>query len=81
MDEDRARRTQKPPPPSPEADGTVEIEPLLAGTAVEWWSVGFGPLDYARTMRRAIPGATAMALGVQIILTSFFASILGLRRR
>jgi glycosyltransferase involved in cell wall biosynthesis len=54
---------------------------LLTGTAVEWWSVGFGPLDYARTMRRAIPGATAMALGVQIILTSFFASILGLRRR
>jgi glycosyltransferase involved in cell wall biosynthesis len=54
---------------------------LLAGTAVEWWSVGFGPLDYARTMRWAIPGATAMALGVQIILSSFFASILGLRRR
>jgi glycosyltransferase involved in cell wall biosynthesis len=54
---------------------------LLASTAFEWWSVGFGPLDYARTMRWAIPGATAMALGVQIVLASFFASILGLRRR
>jgi len=54
---------------------------LLASTAIEWWSVGFGPLDYARTMRWAIPGATAMALGVQIVLASFFASILGLRRR
>jgi hypothetical protein len=54
---------------------------LLASTAFEWWSVGFGALDYARTMRWAIPGATAMALGVQIVLASFFASILGLRRR
>lgn len=54
---------------------------LITGTAVEWWRVGFGPLDYVRTMRWAIPGATAMALGVQIVLASFFASILGLRRR
>jgi glycosyltransferase involved in cell wall biosynthesis len=54
---------------------------LLGTTAIEWWSVGFGPLDYARTMRWAIPGATAMGLGVQIVLASFFASILGLRRR
>jgi glycosyltransferase involved in cell wall biosynthesis len=54
---------------------------LLGGTALEWYRTGFGPLDYIRTMRRAIPGATAMALGVQIVLGSFFASILGLRRR
>ena len=54
---------------------------LITGTAVEWWRVGFGPLESVRTMRWAIPGATAMALGVQIVLASFFASILGLRRR
>jgi len=54
---------------------------LLAVVAVWWWSVALGPLDYARTMRWAIPGATLTALGVQTILASFFTSILGLRRR
>jgi glycosyltransferase involved in cell wall biosynthesis len=54
---------------------------LLAGAAIQWWSVGFGPLDYARTMRWAIPGATLTALGLHTILASFFISILALRRR
>src|SRR5690349_7602566 len=31
---------------------------LLATVAVQWWQVNLGPLDYARTMRLAIPGAT-----------------------
>ena len=50
-----------------------------------WRSSGgvsdFGPLDYARTMRLAIPGATLTALGLHTVLGSFFVSILGLRRR
>ena len=54
---------------------------LLAGTAVQWWVAGFGPLDYPVTMRWAIPGATLTMAGVQTILASFFVSILGLRRR
>jgi glycosyltransferase involved in cell wall biosynthesis len=54
---------------------------LLAWTALEWWSVGFGALDYSRTMRWAIPGATLTALGLHTVFASFFASILGLRRR
>ena len=54
---------------------------LLAGTALEWWRVDFGALDYARTMRLAIPGATLTALGLNTVFASFFASILGLRRR
>lgn len=54
---------------------------LLGAVAVEWWRVGFGPLDYASTMRWAIPGATLTALGVHTVLASFFTSILGLRRR
>ena len=54
---------------------------LLASVAFEWWRVGFGTLDYASTMRWAIPGATLTAVGVHTILASFFASILGLRRR
>ena len=54
---------------------------LLGSVAFEWWRAGFGTLDYARTMRWAIPGATLTALGVHTILASFFASILGMRRR
>jgi len=54
---------------------------LLGAVALEWWRVDLGALDYARTMRRAIPGATLTAVGVHTILASFFASILGLRRR
>lgn len=53
---------------------------LLA--AVETWRVAhFGRLDYAHTMRLVVPGATLTALGFQTILSSFFVSILGLRRR
>jgi glycosyltransferase involved in cell wall biosynthesis len=53
---------------------------LLAFTALEWWQAGLGALDYARTMRWAVPGATLTALGVQTALASFFTSVLGLRR-
>jgi glycosyltransferase involved in cell wall biosynthesis len=53
---------------------------LLAATAVQWWRVGFGPLEYAHTMRWAIPGATLTTLGVQTVLASFFTSVLALRR-
>ncbi len=54
----------------------------LLGLAVDAWRVaGFGPLDYARTMRLVIPGATLTALGFQTLLSSFFVSLLGMRRR
>jgi glycosyltransferase involved in cell wall biosynthesis len=54
---------------------------LLMAVAIEWWRVDFGPLDYRRTMRLAIPGATLTALGLHTVLGSFFGSILGLRRQ
>jgi glycosyltransferase involved in cell wall biosynthesis len=60
---------------------------LLAGLALlleavnQWRLTGFGRLDYAMTMRFVIPGATLTALGFQTILSSFFVSILGMRRR
>jgi glycosyltransferase involved in cell wall biosynthesis len=54
---------------------------LLMAVAVEWWRLDFGPLDYRRTMRLAIPGATLTALGLHTVLGSFFGSILGLRRQ
>lgn len=54
---------------------------LLFYAVLQWKAVGFGSLDYARTMRVVIPGATLTALGVQTILSSFLVSILGMRRR
>ena len=54
---------------------------LLGAAVLEWRAVGFGPLDYVHTMRWVIPGVTLSTLGFQTILSSFFLSILGLRRR
>jgi glycosyltransferase involved in cell wall biosynthesis len=54
---------------------------LLAGAVDQWFSAGFGPLDYSRTMRWVIPGSTLTALGVQTLFSSFFVSILGMGRR
>lgn len=54
---------------------------LLAAAVRQWWLVHFGHLDYARTMRLVIPGFTLTALGFQTFLSSFFASILGMKRR
>ena len=47
----------------------------------QWRLTDFGRLDYARTMRLVVPGATLTALGFQTALSSFFVSILGMRRR
>jgi hypothetical protein len=46
-----------------------------------WGVSSFGPLDPSRMLRRIIPAITLLILGSQIVLTSFFLSILGLRRR
>lgn len=54
---------------------------LLAVAVVMWYRVGFGPLDYAKTMRWVVPGVTLFALGFQTIWASFFVSILGMRRK
>ena len=54
---------------------------LLAAVLVRWWSRDFGPLDYRETLRLSIPGAMLTAIGAQTVLFSFFASILGLKRR
>jgi hypothetical protein len=54
---------------------------LLAAAVNQWRMAHFGNLDYAETMRLVIPGVTLTALGFQTVLSSFFVSILGLRRR
>ena len=62
--------------------GGVLFGLVLLGFAVsEWWSRGFGNLDYAHTMRWVIPGVMLSALGFQTIVSSFFLSILGMRRK
>lgn len=54
---------------------------LLAAAINQWRVTGFGNLDYSHTMRWVIPGAMLTALGVQSVLSSFFVSILGMRRQ
>lgn len=54
---------------------------LLVAAILQWRAARFGNLDYERTMRWVIPGVTLTALGFQTILSSFFLSILGLRRK
>ncbi len=53
----------------------------LAGTFWMWGERGFGPLDPRQTLRWAIPAVTATALGFQVVLASFFLSMLGLARK
>jgi len=46
-----------------------------------WGARSFGGLDPKTTLRIVIPAVTALTLGCQIILSSFFLSVLGLKRR
>ena len=46
-----------------------------------WGQRSFGPLEPTRTLRAVIPAVTCLTLGCQIVFSSFFLSVLGLRRR
>src|SRR6266404_4326385 len=46
-----------------------------------WKRARFGGLDPAYTLRIIIPAVTAMIIGIQTVFSSFFLSVLGLRRR
>jgi glycosyltransferase involved in cell wall biosynthesis len=54
---------------------------LLLWAVNEWRLAGFGRLDYAKTMRIVIPGATLTTAGLQTFFSSFFLNIIGMRRR
>lgn len=43
-----------------------------------WRSRHFGPLDPDKTLRIVIPGFVSLTLGIEIMLSSFFVSVLGL---
>jgi glycosyltransferase involved in cell wall biosynthesis len=46
-----------------------------------WGSARFGGLDPSQTLRTIIPSVVCLMLGCEIILSSFFLSVLGLQRR
>lgn len=65
------------------AGGLLIVAGLAAsGYAVQTWSAAdFGPLNASITLRMIVPAVLALTLGFQLILTSFFLSLLGMGRR
>lgn len=63
--------------------GVVLIGLGLVGTLFavsSWGAQSFGPLEPSKMLRLVVPAVTAVTLGFQIVLSSFFLSVLGLRR-
>jgi hypothetical protein len=54
---------------------------LTIYSVVDWGRKDFGALDARHAIRLAVPAATALVLGFEAILASFFLSVLGLARR
>ena len=60
---------------------------LLLGVALGFWALGvwnltgFGPLSPDATMRIVIPSATSIVIGMQLIYSSFFRSLLAISAR
>ncbi|MGH9913658.1 MAG: glycosyltransferase family 2 protein [Pyrinomonadaceae bacterium] len=51
-------------------------------SALDFWkSRAFGPVNPEQTLRTIIPALTSLTLGCQTILSSFFLSVLGLKRK
>ena len=46
-----------------------------------WKETAFGILDPSKTLRLVIPSLTCLTVGLQMVLSSFFLSVLGLKRR
>jgi len=65
------------------AGALLGVAGLLASLwAVSGWGAeSFGELDPRQTLRIVIPAVLALTLGFQLVLSSFFLSVLGLRRR
>jgi hypothetical protein len=64
--------------------GTLLVIVGIAGSIFslsDWAHTSFGPLNSGIMLRVVLPSVFALVLGAQIIFSSFFLSILGLRRR
>ncbi len=44
-----------------------------------WKQAGYGELSYGDNMRRLLPAATLVVVGIQVVFSSFFMSVLGLK--
>jgi glycosyltransferase involved in cell wall biosynthesis len=62
--------------------GTLVIAAVVLTviTVVRWDQSSFHHLDYPNSLRLAIPAAVALMLGVQVMFSSFFMSVLGIKR-
>jgi hypothetical protein len=52
---------------------------LLAWAVFAWEQTGFGMLPYADNLRRVVTASTLIAVGLEIVFSSFFLSVLGLK--
>ena len=52
---------------------------LLARAFWIWEQAGYGSLPYADNLRRLIPAAMLVVAGIQVVFSSFFMSVLGLK--
>lgn len=73
--------------PTLETGLVASVALLAAGAALcglvvrDWAASAFSHLDYSVSMRKMIPGALLLVLGAHGLLSSFFLSILQLKRR
>ena len=60
----------------------VFVSGVLIGflSFLDWQNVNFGPLNTSVTLRKVIPSIVLIIIGLQIIFSSFFMSVLGLKR-
>lgn len=59
---------------------TLAIGLCVVAKAIWIWSQSaYGSIPYAENLRRLIPAATLIVIGIQTILSSFFLSVLGLK--
>jgi glycosyltransferase involved in cell wall biosynthesis len=54
---------------------------LFGRALLAWADVGFGQMSYPDSLRMVIPAVTLITVGVQVVFSSFFLSVLSLVRR
>lgn len=52
---------------------------LIGWAVADWGAASFGPINSAENLRKLIPGATLLVLGMQGVFASFHLSVLGLK--
>jgi len=55
------------------------LKQLLLRAVWIWKQAGYGIISYGDNMRRSLPAVTLIMVAVQIVFSSFFMSVLGLK--